>query len=162
LSLPRIERARDHLRPDEYEQLVRAYHEIATRADARRLSAWVEMAEAASSGNLGSFWASDAGKVFHLLALFSRLAHEGEPPFTSREVEFDPPEPAMDWGKLPEALRYVAGAADKFGRRKFGDRLEDLVANTPEGDLRELRLFRDQVVSAGHIRVGGTGDWRRR
>jgi hypothetical protein len=91
----------------------------------------------------------DPPQVFYLFFVFKLLRRRA--PFKSGQVKYSPPAPKLDWTKLPEEMRWLAGPAEKYGKHQFhNDRVGFAKRITPEerNELREVvrRVWRDRAT----------------
>ena len=89
--------------------------------------------------------------VYGLLCLFEQLAEIGVAPFTDRTVGVqEPPQPPLDWIKLPPHLRYLAGPAEVYGAIQFENKIYKFLKERMTPDERdELRALRQRYAQDG-------------
>jgi len=142
------ERLPDALTDAQIDALAKVYEEIDARGDAQPLSVWLEDLHArggvASPQNIYR-------PVFDLFFLFRELGWRGVPPFNSFAVTYCPPQPLLDWTKLPEHLRYLAEPAEKFGKYTFEEEWRRFVENASEQDINELAAVSERIRMQGHV-----------
>ena len=86
--------------------------------------------------------------VYGLLCLFAQLGDLGVSPFDDGAVRpTEPPQPELDWNKLPAPLRYLAGWAEVYGAYQFDQPILDFLHSrmTPE-ERAELRTLRQRYT----------------
>jgi hypothetical protein len=106
------------LSEDDIEPLRHLYCEIRDKGHGPMINEWHEV-----NSRLGKCPAETTWPIFGILSLFAQLAELGIAPFNDRTV--GPRRrntiETLDWGKLPDSLRYLAGPAEIYGTLQFDD-----------------------------------------
>lgn len=98
------------------------YLEMKARGDGPRLTAWIH--DKAKDCPSETSW-----PILGLLFLFDQLGDLGIAPFNDGTVRYREKEHALDWSKLPEKLRYLAGPAEAYGAHQFDNAIMDFLKN---------------------------------
>jgi hypothetical protein len=163
----------DRLTPADVAELGQAYERLAADPDGvRELSGWIDEVERSRFEAWGRWLEQktareegralpgpamakpetpDPPQVFYLFLVFDLLRKKRLAPFKGGQVKFSPPPERLDWTKLPQKLRWLAGPAEKYGKHQFhGDRVRFAKRVKPEerAELAEVvrRLWSSAAI----------------
>ncbi len=132
---------------------------LSARAIASLRALYIEI-RAKDHGPLINRWYHDSGEgpcppgtrwpIYGLLCLFGQLAELGIAPFNDRTVRPMNVHVELDWTKLPDSLRYLAGPAEVYGEYQFEGAILDFLHSrmTPE-ERDELQALARQYERDG-------------
>jgi hypothetical protein len=128
----------EKLSEDAIESLRALYAEIRAKGHGPVINRWHD----AQSGE-GACPPETTFPVYGLLCLFAQLGELGIPPFDDGAVRpMEAPPEELDWDKLPDPLRYLAGPAEWYGRLQFDDPIYEFLQERMTPDERaELRAL---------------------
>ena len=88
--------------------------------------------------------------MFNLFWVFSHLSKKQIGPFNLGRVEYCPPEPPLDWSRLPAELQYLGKFAEKSGKY-WGDAVDEFIGSGSEEDKEELAALSERIRLNGHV-----------
>jgi hypothetical protein len=124
---------------EDIEPLQQLYAEICEKGHGPLINSWHRCHDGKGTCPPESTW-----PVYGLLSLFAQLGRLGIPPFSDGVVgpEKKKTAKALDWSKLPSALRYLAGPAEIYGKLQFDDPIyEFLQKRMTVSEQAELRTL---------------------
>lgn len=117
------------LSADAIEPLVQLYIEIRIKGHAPLINEWYH-------SNSGKCPAETISPIIGLLFLFGQLGELGIQPFNDESVRYKEAPKTLDWNKLPESLRYLAGWAEVYGEYQFEGAILDFLQSRMTADER--------------------------
>lgn len=117
------------LSADAIEALRALYIEIRTKGHGPLLNEWLH-------SNSGKCPAETTSPTFGLLCLFRQLGELGVQPFNDESVRYKEAPKTLNWSKLPQSLRYLAGWAEVYGVYQFEGKILDFLQSQMTADER--------------------------
>jgi hypothetical protein len=118
------------LKADVIEALSGLYTGIRTNGHGAMINEWIH------SNSREKVPAETSSPIFGLLCLFRQLGELGIQPFNDESVRYKEAPKTLDWNKLPESLRYLAGWAEVYGAYQFEGKILDFLQSRMTADER--------------------------